>query len=396
MNVLQLISSGGYYGAESVVITLTHGLAELGCRTVIGVFQNQHRPHTEVAEAGKQRGLVVEMIQCQGRLDWATVRAIRNCIYRHHIDIVHTHGYKADIYGYLAARSLGTPLVATSHFWTRGTVPLRLFEFLDRIILKRFKMIVTVSDDGARTLLRVGVPREQIKTIDNGIDLSAFEDASPTLAMEIGKGERVLVGAVGRLVVQKGFETFLTAARKVLDDFPTTLFVIVGEGPERSRLETLARDLELDDNVIFAGRWEDMAGVYASLDLFVLPSIGEGLPMALLEALASRKAVIATRVAAVPRVVIPGETGCLVEPRDSEGLRSAMVQLLAAPELRRRLGENGHAWVKQHFASGVMARKYLDLYESVLAERDVKAAQRGKACELGNDNQQRAERGVYS
>src|SRR5215475_9117705 len=108
--------------------------------------------------------------------------------------------------------------------------------------------------------------------------------------------------------------------------------------------------------------------------------------MPLLEALASRKAVIATRVAAVPMVVIPGDIDCLLEPLDSEGLRSAMVQLLAAPELRRRLGENGHAWVRQHFASGVMARQYLDLYESVLAERHVKAAQRGKACESGNDN----------
>lgn len=368
MKVLHLISSGGYYGAESMVVNLANALSKQHCLSIIGVFYNEHKPHTEIAEAARVQGLQVEPIYCGGRADWNTVRAIRNYIESHKIDIIHTHGYKADFYGYAAGKRLGTPLIATSHNWTGCTAALRLFAFLDHLILKHFHKVVAVSDTVAASLLRFGAHQDKVKTIDNGVDLAAFEAASPTLAKEIEKGERVLVGTVGRLVFEKGFHYYLRAAQEILREFPDTLFVLVGEGPDRKRLEEMARELEINHNLIFTGERNDMPGVYASLDIFVLPSLLEGMPITVLEAMASKKAVVATRVGAVPKVVVQGKTGLLVEPRDTEGLRSAIARLLAEPELRKKLGENGHSRVRQHFSSEIMARRYLDLYQGVLAK----------------------------
>lgn len=369
MSILQLISSAGLYGAENMLISLAKSLNARGCHNVVGVFHNSHRPNGEVGNLAQLQGLPVEMIPCRGRADWGAVRAVRNCIRAHGVDLVHTHGYKADLYGYAAARSLRTPLVATCHNWTRQTISLRLHAFLDHLVLRHFHQIVAVSDHVATSLRHLGAPHDRITRIDNGIDFSAFEAAPPTLAVEIRKGERMVVGAVGRLVPQKGFQYFLRAAREILKDFPDTLFVLVGDGPGRKMLEGLAREMRLERNLIIAGQRRDMPGVIASIDIFVLPSLNEGIPMSILEALAAKKPVVATRVGAVSRVIVPERTGLLVEPGDTAGLRTAILRLLGDRELRRELGDNGQAWVRQHFAVDAMAQSYLDLYQRLVKGR---------------------------
>jgi glycosyltransferase involved in cell wall biosynthesis len=122
----------------------------------------------------------------------------------------------------------------------------------------------------------------------------------------------------------------------------------------------------LQSNVILAGQHSDMPGIYAAMDVFVLPSLNEGLPMTILEAMAASKPVIATRVGAIPSVIRDGETGLLVDPGDTYGLRSAVARLLSAPDLCRRIGAAGHAWVSKHYTSEAMALKYRQMYDEVL------------------------------
>ncbi len=368
MRVFQLISSGGFYGAESVVLTLSKAVHDMGHSNTLGVFYDARNPHTELVDLARASGLAVEVIPCRRRWDWEAVRAIRAHLREQSVDILHTHGYKADFYGFIAARGTRAALVATSHYWTRRTLGLRLFASLDHAVLKRFDAVGAVSDAIAASLIRSGAKKERIRTIDNGIDLFPFECAASTLAKEIGKGDRPIVGAVGRLVSQKGFSQLLHAAKGVVSDFPAVLFVLVGEGPERAMLEGLTKDLGLQDNVLLAGRRNDMPGVYASFDAFVLPSLDEGMPIALLEALAAGKPVVATRVAAVPKIIVPESTGLLVEPGDISSLRAAISRLLADANLRQQLGRQGHAWVKERFSSEAMAAQYLDLYQEVAGE----------------------------
>ncbi len=369
MRIFQLISSGGYYGAETVLINLAASLERAGHRAIVGVFDNRHSPNIEIADQAKAHGLSVEMIPCRGQMDWQAVRVIRRCIVAREVDLVHTHGYKADVYGYLAARRLGKPLVATCHNWPHLTPLSRFYALLDRLVLRQFRRVVAVSDAVADVLQRSGVPPDKIVRIDNGVDLSRFAAASPTLAHEIARPGKAIIGAVGRLSPEKGFDYFLHAAKKLLADFPETLFVLVGEGDQRPRLKELAHELGLTGRVIFAGQRADMPGVYASLDIFVLSSLNEGMPMVILEALGAGRPVVATRVGAIPRLIPEESIGILVSPGDAAELARAMARLLADPEGRRKMGANGQAWVRQHFSAEVMARSYMSLYAGLLGQQ---------------------------
>jgi len=146
------------------------------------------------------------------------------------------------------------------------------------------------------------------------------------------------------------------------------IFVVIGAGPDREQLEHLARELSIKQNVRFTGQCTDMPGAYASMDVFVLASIDEGMPMAVLEALASKKPVVATSVGAVPRLIIPEETGLLVAPRDVHGLKLAILRLLNDSSLRWRLGNAGEALVKRSHSHDIMAQNYLQLYQQITGQ----------------------------
>ena len=157
MKILQLISSRGYYGTENMLSQLGVSLGRLGCQSVAGVFENLHIPNFEVAENVRRHGTPVETIRCRGRLDWRAVYKIRQYITRENIEIVHTHGYKANLYGYAAARPLGIPLVATCHNWPGRTLTLRVYYWLDHLILRRFDLVAVVSERVGQSLRHAGV-----------------------------------------------------------------------------------------------------------------------------------------------------------------------------------------------------------------------------------------------
>jgi glycosyltransferase involved in cell wall biosynthesis len=257
-------------------------------------------------------------------------------------------------------------VVATCHNWVGGTAALGIYNHLDRMALKKFNALAAVSDAVAQRLLAFGVPAEKIKTVANGIDVTAFERAHP-LPLLKAEGSTV-VGVVARLDLQKGFEYLLRAARELCKTFPDLKIVIAGEGPDRNAIEEIIEQYGLQSSVVLAGQQSNMPAVYAAMDIFVLPSLNEGLPMTVLEAMAASKPVIATRVGAIPSVIRDGENGLLVAPKDSEGLRNAVASLLNDPERRRRLGDQAHAWVSQNYTSEAMALKYREMYEEVLGK----------------------------
>jgi glycosyltransferase involved in cell wall biosynthesis len=366
VKVLQLISSGGYYGAENMLLNLCASQEKSGCENSLLLFYNVHVPNVEFYERARRRGLSVRMVHCKGRADWRAVRQIEEYIQEDEVDLVHTHGYKADLYGYLAAWRCHKPVVATCHNWVGGTAALGIYNHLDRMALKKFNALAAVSDAVAQRLLAFGVPPEKIKTIANGIDVTAFERAQP-LPLLKDEGS-IVVGVVARLDLQKGFEYLLRAARELCKMFPGLKIVIAGEGPDRSAIEEMIEQYGLQSSVVLAGQQSNMPAVYAAMDIFVLPSLNEGLPMTVLEAMAASKPVIATRVGAIPSVIRDGENGLLVVPKDTEGLRNAVASLLNDPARRRRLGDQAHAWVSQNYTSEAMALKYREMYEEVLGK----------------------------
>lgn len=369
MTILSLVSSEGYYGAENMLVALARGLTQLGCRCVVAVFDDFRFHHTEVAEQARRQGLAVEIVLCKGKCDRNAISTIRNLLVKHNVDVLHSHGYKSDFYAYAAAWPKRVPLVATSHNWPSRLLSMRVYAALDRLILKRFDKIVIVSDIVLRALRRSGVAPEKIATISNGVDVDLFSAAIPTLRAELVPRDHSVVGFVGRLVPDKGGEFLLRAAREVVKRYPKTSFVLIGDGPSKGELERLANELGIGAHVIFAGARNDMPGVYASLDMLVLPSLVESMPMCLLEAMASGKPVIATRTGAIPKVVVSENTGLLVEPKDISGICEAIVRLLADRELASRLAENGRLHVRQKFSAQSTAQSYLAQYRE-LAQRN--------------------------
>jgi glycosyltransferase involved in cell wall biosynthesis len=367
LKVLQLISSGGYYGAENMLLNLCAGQEKSGCRNSLVLFYNVHVPNVEFYERARRRGISVRMVHCLGRADWRAVRQIKEYIQEDGVDVLHTHGYKADIYGYLAARSERKPVVATCHNWVGGTAALDIYNRLDRWVLKRFNAIAAVSETVREQLIHSGIPANRIKVIDNGIDVEAF--ARPQLLTESRVAGEKVIGVVARLDLQKGFEYLLIAVRELCNRFQGLTVVISGDGPDRQGIEKMIERYGLQNNVVLAGQQSDMPSVYAAMDLFVLPSLNEGLPMTVLEAMAAAKPIVATRVGAIPSVIRDGETGLLVNPKDAAGLRDAIARLLNDSDLCRRMGAQAQEWASRQYTSSAMALQYRAMYEEVLGNK---------------------------
>ena len=362
MVVLHLISSEGFWGAESMLELLGRNLPRYGCKPIIGTFHDSRHPHLELAERARAEGLETEIIPCKGRLDWRAVRCIRKVLSRRHVDVLHAHGYKTNLYGYAATWRSRTAVVSTCHAWQgQHLLRMRMYAALDRRVLRLFDRVVGVSDELAEALRRSGGDSARVRIVSNGIELERFQNARPLLRKEFPRACR-LIGMVGRLAPEKGGDVLLRAVPVVLAEFPDTFFVFVGDGPCRHSWASLAKQLGVARNVVFSGVRQDMPGVYASLDALVLPSFNEGLPMCVLEAMAAGRPVIATPVGSLDKLVLSGRTGLMVKQGDVNGLTAAILCLLREPGLARKLGEHGQAHIADSFSADLMTRRYLELY----------------------------------
>jgi glycosyltransferase involved in cell wall biosynthesis len=367
LNVLQLISSGlGYYGAERVVVTLANALEELNTHNIVAAFFNTAKEsHLEVLEHANQHGLQTEQITCNGRLDRRAVKSIRDIVARHNIDIIHCHGIKPDLYAILA-QCPDVALVSTCHLWVFDSAKAWAVAALERCLLHAVDRVVVVSEQILPQLHRFGVKAD---VIHNGIDLEPFRRTQSDLRQTMKWCDRPVIGAIGRLAPQKGLQYLLQAAPLVLRDEPNALFVFVGDGPERGALEAEAGKLGIRDAVCFLGVREDIPELLSAMDIVAMPSLSEGLPMALLEAMASGKPVVATRVGAIPQVIQERVSGIMLSPGDVSGLAAELRGLLKSSELRRTLGENARKTIEDRFSSASMAKQYLGVYREALAAK---------------------------
>ena len=360
MKVLHLISSEGLYGAENMLVSLASALRSLSIDTVVAAFRHRPSDPLEVLTAARAAGLETTAIPCYGRFDMQAPGRIRTRLNTHAADILHTHGYKADIYGYLATRSAQVPLVSTCHNWPDPSRLMQAYAKLDRLMLRQFDSVTTPSSRVATTLRHSGVPAWKVRVIANGVDVPRFAEAAAT-RQPSASGLKT-IGFVGRLVNGKGGLTLLDAAQRVLAAHPEAEFHLVGEGPEHMAWQHHAAALGIAARVHFRGALTDMPAAYAAFDMLVLPSYDEAMPMCLLEGLAAGLPAIATSVGEVPRLIHHEQTGLLVEPGNAEALADAICRLLDNPSLSQRLGAEGQRLVSLQFSATAMAAQYADVY----------------------------------
>jgi glycosyltransferase involved in cell wall biosynthesis len=366
VKILHIISSGGMYGAEAVILNMSHTLNAGSHSSVLGVFSNSANPNLQLHEAASRQGIESHLIQCNGQIDRTVTASIRELVARTGADVVHAHGYKADIYSYLALRSTKTPLVSTCHTWYDNNPMVTLYGIADRMVLRSFAEVVAVSDEVKQRLLKAGVDGSRVHLVRNGIDLRPFDAAAPTLREALASQTQI-VGLVGRLSVEKGADIFIRAAALVLAELPSTRFVVVGDGPDRNKLESLIDELKIRENVSMLGRRDDMPSVYASLDVMVSASRQEGLPIAILEGMASSQPLIATPVGDVPTVILDGQTGVMVPPENPQLLAAQIAALLRDPAKREQLGTAARKLIEDEFSAARMTADYLDVYQAAIS-----------------------------
>lgn len=293
------------------------------------------------------------------------------------IDILHTHRYKENILGSVAARLRGVPhVVRTVHGLSeplRGWARIKgcFYGKLDKLALVWLTdRIIGVSRKIVESLEELGVRRSKIRCIHNGIDVNrliAVKDARET-RNDLGiDPNTIVIGTVGRLMPVKGQE-YLIRAAKIMGRDRAAKFLIVGTGPLKDDLAALARNLGIEADVLFLGQRDDIYDLINAMDIFILPSIDEGIPMVILEAMSLSKPIIATCVGGIPEIITDGVNGLLVEPKNEQRLAEACLHLIRDYGNAKQLGLRANKVAQEKFSHKRCGEMLLTLYES-LAER---------------------------
>ncbi len=368
VKLLHLVSSGGLFGAERVILNLA-GHNNNGTVPIVGALRNYHNPHLEIIEEARKMGLRTVIFNSYGQFDLGTVGRVTKFLKDNDIDIIHTHNYKSDIIGFLASRLANKKWIATNHVWHNTDAKLKIYERMDAFVLKFAHKVLTVSDEIKNDLITKRINNDKVKVIYNGIDISLFDNRSTSddYKHSFGiKNNDIVVAIVGRLSKEKGHHIFLRAAKEVSTRRGDIKFLIVGDGPLKEILASEVKNNNLTDKVVFTGVRNDMPQVYSICDILVNSSFIEGLPITILEAMASKVCIIATRVGAVPQVIRQGENGILLDPGDDAGLTREICALIDRPELRNMLADQAHRDVCEHFSVMSMVKHYSEIYKEVL------------------------------
>lgn len=360
-------------GPEKQILGLMAEGRALGIDQSLVVLSRGGQQASLVVAEAHRRDLDACIVESRGRFDLRPLATLTAMVRDGDFDIICTHGYLPDILGFLVARRLGRRLVSVAHGYTQKSRAVRVYEFIDARLLRRFDYVVAVSDALRDRLLRSGVAPEITTTIRNAVgeaELLPREECRARLGLSpLG----FVIGCVGRLSPEKGHRFLLDAAAALTRQGVAATVVICGEGPEMDALRAQSARLELDDALVLAGHRADVESLLGAFDVFVLPSLTEGIPVALLEAAAAGLPAVASNVGGVPEVIADGETGLLVPPADCEALAGAIRQLHDDSELARRLGAAAQARVAREFSREAQALRYREVFSHL-----VRTGQRGR------------------
>jgi glycosyltransferase involved in cell wall biosynthesis len=364
VTIVQLAASPFLGGPERQMLGLAASLPA-SCRTVFLSFAEGGRCQPFLT-AARAQGHEAHALVANAPHFWRAATEIAQHLHRVRANVLCCNGYKPDIIGWVAARRAGVPVVSISHGWTAATWKVRLNEALDRLVLRHMDATVCVSEAQAVRVRHCGTAAEKIAVIRNAVDKAAFVDPDPCHRAELEswfhKRPAWIVGAAGRFSPEKGFEQLVQTADLVLRTLPEAGFVLFGDGPERALIQRAILRLGLEDRFILAGFRRDMSRFLPCLDVAVLPSFTEGLPVFVLEAMAAGVPVVATAVGGTPEVVVEGITGHLVARGDPVALAWRLIDLLPDEPRRRSMGSQGRLRVAEQFTFDAQSEAYLDLF----------------------------------
>jgi glycosyltransferase involved in cell wall biosynthesis len=370
--VLHVISTLLPGGTELSMLRLIRSMSRVAWTFRVAWLRDAPLLAKEIEEATGAPPIPVGL---RGKVDPGALVRLCRIVRDERIDLVHTHMDLADYYGAAAARSRrGTGLVCTKEnadeFRTRRTWKRPPFLALERLSYAAADAVIAVSHGLADFLSTAeGLPRHKTIVIENGVDPDLAATAPPRQAARALldlPGDAPILGTVGRLAPQKGQRDLVRALPSIRAVIPGTLLVIAGDGPLRGPLEDEARRAGVSDAVRFLGHRDDVPVILSALDLFVLPSLWEGLPLALLEAMSMSLPVVATRAVGIEETVTDGVEGLLTPCQDPEALARAAVRLLGDRHLALGCGTAGRRRVVERHSLAAVADRIDALYRRVL------------------------------
>ena len=354
LSILQVITPSRYSGAERVVTFLSAALQQAGHRVVVATKANE-RLEAEL----NQRGVAVRTPGLSGKLNLAVPLRIVRLAREIDADLIHTHLSTASLWGSVAGRLLGIPVLAHVHA-------------LNTKWCYRLADAVATPSEGVRQhLIGQGMAPDRIHVIYNGLPAERCTDLTPAEQMRSQLGlpvEAALVAVVAHLSPKKGHRYLLEAVARLRDRYPDLHCLIVGEGPLRGELQEHARQLGIACRAHFLGYREDAVAIMQASDIVVLPSVAkEGLGICLIEAAFVGKPTIGSDAPGIDEAIVDGETGLLVAPGDAEALSEAIDRLLSDEQLSRRLGENGRRRAQEKFTIEAQSEATIALYRQMIA-----------------------------
>jgi glycosyltransferase involved in cell wall biosynthesis len=382
VRLLELRNTYKWGGGPDKTILLSAQRHDRSRVEVVVAYIRDVRDHEfSIGEKARAKGLSFYEIEERGKLDLRVLRAIKEIVFRHDINIIHAHDYKSDLFAYLVKWLLPkrVAVMSTAHAWVMVGFKGEIYRRLDLSLMRRFDHLIAVSHATKGEMVNAGIPANVVSVIHNSIDTDAWSPKrlSGTFREELGLGRAFpVIGYVGRIMPEKGLETWLRAAALVTQRMPQARFVLVGEGKDNvtlGELKRLANQLGIADRIYFPGYRSDLLSVYSAFDLFLLSSRREGLPNSILEAMAMGVPVVTTDVAGAKEVVLDGETGYVLPQGDVGGIAHALTTLAENERLRNRVSQTARDRLVHEFSFSNRLQRIETLYETVVQTRDCAA-----------------------
>lgn len=381
INLLHVIGSLQIGGAEKLLVSTMRKIDKkrfnpIVCCTGAG---------GELEQNMRECGIPVKVL-CSNRpgsgsfYDLIEIVRLAYFMRKNRIDIVHTHLFESNVIGRIAAKLAKVPVtVSTIHniyHWKKGKgFKNRIKALVDKITANYFTdMLIAVSDSVRKYHIDLGFNAKKIVILRNMVDLNEFKPLHNFDPVKKRRELRLDINCpvilnVAVLSEQKGHKYLLKAAKSILTTVPNTQFLIVGDGPLKAQLMSIAKIAGVSDNVTFIGMRKDIPELLSTCDIFVMSSLWEGLPITLLEAMAMAKPIVATSVGGIPEVIENGKDGILVPPKDPEALADAIIYLLRNKEKAKEMGIAAMKKVEEQYSASVVVRKLEQLYEELLSKK---------------------------
>ena len=373
MKVLHVIDSGGLYGAELMLLNLAQEQLQLGCTVTIASISEPNIPPKEIDNEARKRGIPLKRFIMKPGISYSGAKSILCYGIKEGFQLIHSHGYKGNILlGVLPIITRELPVVTTIHGYTstRLLSKMYVYEWLDRRMWCRLDGVVLVN---RQMLSHSGIKRvkhRKLAVIENGIPFDAetwdIPDNESTRQIKTFCKQGIIVGSVGRYSPEKGFDLLIRAVKILKDNGLDIKLLLIGEGTERRHLEQLIAECELHNSVLLTGYYQEAYKLMPLMDVCVISSHTEGLPITLLEAIRACVPIIATKVGGIPDVLEYGKYGKLVTPGDVSQLARAIADVHRETEKYKQNAVEARNYFVRRYSARKMADSYLDFYNTVV------------------------------